>query len=137
MVSSTATNYLSSPDAQVEEHSKVQAEPEDTKHSGTATNLLDEQDSSEIKGILRESYTRTGRHYNRISHFSACDAVSPWNNTGQPSTNGEHFNRASQFAAVEEKSNDPPHQAKKQASPAHRQESPQGGEPMGTSPSIK
>ena len=82
MVAPTATNLFSPPDAQVEEQRKIQAEPEDTKHSGTATNLSDEQDKSEINGILRESHTRTGQHYNRVSPFAAYDAVSQRNNTG-------------------------------------------------------
>ena len=85
----------------------MQAEPEGTKNPGTVTKLSDEQDSSEIKGILRGSNTSTGRYYNQVSPFAACDAVSPRNNTGQPSTNGKHFNRASPLAAVEEKSSDP------------------------------
>ena len=108
MVLPTATNLFSPPDAQLKEQQKIQAESEDMKHFGTAKNLSDEQDNSDIKGILRESHMRTGQHYNWVSSFAACDVVSPRNITVRPTLSGEHLHRASPFAAAKEKSNDPP-----------------------------
>ena len=107
MVPPIATNFLSSPDAQVEEQRIIQAEPEDTKTSGTATNIQDEISKSKIKGILRESTTRTGQHHIRVSPFADWNAVSLRNSTVRPTSSSEHFHRASPFAASEEKSNDP------------------------------
>ena len=51
------------PDAQVEEQQKIQAEPEETKTSGTATMLSDKQESSKIEGVLQGSDTSTGPYY--------------------------------------------------------------------------
>ena len=100
MVPPLATNFLSSPDAQVEEQRIIQAEPEDTKTSGTATNIQDEISKSKIKGILRESTTRTGQHHIRVSPFAAWDAVSLRNSTVRPTSGSEHLHRASPFAAT-------------------------------------
>ena len=108
MVPPIATNFLSPPDAQVKEQRIIPAEPEDTKTSGTATDIQDKHVKSETRGILRESHTKTGQHGIWESPFSTCDAVFPRNNIARPSTSSERFHRASPFAAAEEKSNDPP-----------------------------
>ena len=98
-----ATNSLSPPDAQVEEHLLILHEPEEERPSGTTTTILPtEQDEGETNEILPEPTTPTGQYCIRASPFTTYDEVSPRNQATTKPTSSEHLHRARPFAAAEE-----------------------------------
>ena len=114
-----ANNFVSPPDAQVEEQILILREPEVKRPSGTetttTTNHSTARDKEETNGILQEQDIITGWHCIRDSPFATCDNVSPRNQATTTTKSSEHLHRARPFAAAKEESSNPSTPPPKQA----------------------